>query len=76
MKRFPKTPLKLLPAIGLAGTLLSHSTWALPLFPKLTNMPIATTTNREVARGLASDGTNFLVVFQGDGLYAGDNQTD
>ena len=76
MKRFPKTPLKLLPAIGLAGTLLSHSTWALPLFPKLTNMPIATTTNREVARGLASDGTNFLVVLQGDGLYAGDNQTD
>ncbi|HWN94843.1 MAG TPA: hypothetical protein VNT99_07410, partial [Methylomirabilota bacterium] len=49
---------------------------ALPLFPVLTNMPLAVTTNREVARGIAFDGTNFLAVFQGDNLYASAGTTN
>ncbi len=49
---------------------------ALSLFPEITETRVAATTNREVARGIATDGTNFLVVFQGDNLYPAPDQTN
>jgi hypothetical protein len=57
-------------------SLLALRTMALPLSPILSNVPVAATTNREVARGISSDGTNFLIVFQGDNLYPGVNVTN
>ena len=58
------------------ASLLSNSTCALSLFPELASVPVAVTTNREAARGVSFDGTNFLVVFQGDNLYPGTNLTN
>jgi hypothetical protein len=67
---------KLFRALWLLLFLLTHVASAVSIFPDITNVPVATTTNREVARGIAFDGTNFLVVFQGDNLYANANPTN
>jgi hypothetical protein len=48
----------------------------LSIFPEISDTRVAGTTNREIARGIASDGTNFLVVFQGDNLYSASDSTN
>ncbi len=60
------------------GLLVACATIAhgLSIFPDISDTRVAGTTNREIARGIASDGTNFLVVFQGDNLYPSANQTN
>jgi hypothetical protein len=46
------------------------------IFPQIKSTLVAGTTNRELARGIATDGTNFLVVYQGDNLFAGPDPTN
>ncbi len=68
--------MKWLLLFGVVLLLNATHTRAISIFPEIKDTRVAGTTNREVARGLATDGTNFLVVFQGDNLYPATESTN
>jgi hypothetical protein len=65
--------LQLMAGVLLVGALHAQ---ALSIFPEIRDTRVAATTNRELARGITTDGTNFLVVFQGDNLYPAADSTN